>query len=310
MAEKLFWAVLDHLQKLSPGFIHGRRGRGLGHRFRRAIHVVDSTTIQLIARSIDWAKHRRRKAAAKCHMRMDLQSMLPRFAIVDTAKENDAKRARELCAAIAEGEIVIFDKAYVDFSHLFDLSTKGVFWVTRAKENMKYKVRHRSKVPARSKILRDESVCLINPLSFKEYPQIFRRIEAVVEIDGEEQIMVFLTNNFSWSPTSVADLYRCRWKIEAFFKQIKQTLQLAGFLGHNASAVRWQIWTALLTYVLLKYQAFLSQWDHSFTRLFTLIRAALWKKIDLADLLKSYGTASGHFRFISAAPQMYFPGFG
>ena len=121
--------------------------------------------------------------------------------------------------------------------------------------------------------------------------------------------MVFLTNNLEWSPATVSDLYRCRWQIEAFFKQIKQTLQLTDFLGHNANAVRWQIWTALLTYVLLKYQAFLSHWDHSFTRLFTLIRAALWKKIDLADLLKSYGTASGAFRFISGSPQPYLPGF-
>lgn len=309
MAEKLFWAVLGHLQVLSPGFAHGRRGRGLGYRFRRAIHVVDSTTIQLIACSMDWAKHRRRKAAAKCHMRLDFKSMLPRFAIVDTAKENDAKRARELCANVQEGEIAIFDKAYLDFSHLRDLSARGVFWVTRAKENMCYKVHHRTKVPTNSKILRDELVRLTTPASLKEYPEVFRRVEALVEIDGKEQTMVFLTNNFTWSPTSVADLYRCRWQIEAFFKQIKQTLQLADFLGNNANAVRWQIWTALLTYVLLKYQAFLSHWDHSFTRLFTLIRAALWKKIDLVGLLESYGTASGHFRILEAPRQAYLPGF-
>jgi hypothetical protein len=111
MAEQLFWSVLEHLQKLSPGF--GRQGRGkrFAFRFKRVVHLVDSTTIQLIARCMDWAKHRRRKAAAKCHLRLDLQSFLPRFAIVDTARENDNKRARELCADIREGEIVIFDKA-------------------------------------------------------------------------------------------------------------------------------------------------------------------------------------------------------
>ncbi len=309
MVEKLFWSTLEHLQGLSSGFGRGRRGRGLARRFRRVIHVVDSTTIQLIACSMDWAKHRRRKAAAKCHMRLDLQSLLPRFAIVDTAKENDAKRARELCARIQDGEIVIFDKAYLDFSHLCDLSRRGVFWVTRSKENMQYQIVHRFKVPARSKILSDESVRLITPASSREYPEILRRIQAIVEVDGKEQTMVFLTNNFDWSPTSVADLYRCRWQIEAFFKQIKQTLQLADFLGHNANAVRWQVWSALLVYVLLKYQAFLSHWNHSFTRLFTLIRAALWKKIDLQDLLKCYGTASGHFRFIATPHQAYFASF-
>jgi hypothetical protein len=92
-------------------------------------------TIPLIASYMDWARRRRRKAAAKCHLRLDLQSFLPRFAIVDTARHNDAKRAREVCAGIRAGEIVIFDKAYVDFAHLADLCMRLVFWVTRAKDN-------------------------------------------------------------------------------------------------------------------------------------------------------------------------------
>jgi IS4 transposase len=130
-----------------------------------------------------------------------------------------------------------------------------------------------------------------------------------VEIDGREQEMVFLTNNMEWSPASVADLYRCRWSIEAFFKQIKQTLQLSDFLGHSANAVRWQLWTALLVYVLLRFLAFVHGWHHSFTRLFTLLRSALWRRWDLASLLQSYGTASGDFRFIATPQQPCFNGF-
>ena len=118
MAEKLFWAVYEHLGNLSPRFVSGKAAKRFARKFKRTIHVVDSTTIQLIASCLDWAKHRRRKAAAKCHLRLDLQSFLPRFAIIDTAREDDAKRARELCAGIKDGEIVIFDKAYVDFEHL------------------------------------------------------------------------------------------------------------------------------------------------------------------------------------------------
>src|SRR5207249_623343 len=109
-------------------------------KFKRKINLVDSTTIPLIASCMDWAKHRRRKAAAKCHWRLDLQSFLPRFAIVDTAKHNDAKRAREVCAGIKAGEIVIFDKAYVDFDHLADLTLRLIFWVTRAKDSLSYDV--------------------------------------------------------------------------------------------------------------------------------------------------------------------------
>jgi hypothetical protein len=139
MAEQLFWAVLEHLQTLQPTFGGNRRPR-FAFRFKRLIHVVDSTTIQLMARLLDWAKHRRHKAAAKCHVRLDLQTFLPRCAIVATASEHDNRRARELCANVQAGEIVIFDKAYLDFAHLADLSQRGVFWVTRAKDNLQCRV--------------------------------------------------------------------------------------------------------------------------------------------------------------------------
>ena len=136
MAEGLFWAVLKHLGNLSPGFISGKAGKRWVRRLKRKVHLVDSTTIQLIASCMDWAKHRRRKAAAKCHVRLDLQSFLPRFAIIDTARHADAQRAWEVCAGIREGEIALFDKAYVDFGHLSELDQRGVIWVTRAKENL------------------------------------------------------------------------------------------------------------------------------------------------------------------------------
>lgn len=308
LAEKIFWSVLGHLQTLQPGFACGNRGKGVARRFRRVIHVVDSTTIQLVASCMDWARHRRRKAAAKCHLRLDLHSFLPRFAIIDTARENDAKRSRELCAGIRPGEIVVFDKAYLDFTHLFDLQERGVFWVTRAKVNMAYEIIATLPVPG-GHILRDELIVLSCPDALQDYPEVLRRITALVEIDGRQQEMVFLTNNLEWSPASVADLYRNRWSIEAFFKQIKQTLQLADFLGHSANAVRWQVWTALLVYVLLRFQAFLHHWSHSFIRLFTLLRCALWRRWDLADLLQSYGTAAGSFRFIATPQQPCFKGF-
>jgi IS4 transposase len=104
-------------------------------------------------------------------------------------------------------------------------------------------------------------------------------------------------------------LYRCRWQIEVFFKQIKQTLQLTDFLGNSANAVRWQVWTALLVYVLLRYQAFLSRWGSSFVRLWTCVRAALWLKLDALALLKSYGTAGGDFRLLGQPEAAYLPEF-
>lgn len=310
MAEKLFWAVFEHLGDLSPRFVGGKSGKRFARKFKRTIHLVDSTTIPLIASCLDWAKHRRRKAAAKCHLRLDLQSFLPRFAIVDTARHHDAKRARELCAGIAPGEIVIFDKAYIDFGHLADLSIREIFWVTRAKDNMQYQVEKYYQTEAQGKILSDELIRLKSPNSLRDYPQLLRRVAALVEVDGKEVVMEFLTNNLEWSAASIVELYRCRWQIEVFFKQIKQTLQLADFLGTSANAVRWQVWTALLVYLLLRYVAFLSDWSHSFSRLFTVIRSSLWKKWDLLGLLRIYGTADGHFRYLASPQQAYFPAMG
>jgi hypothetical protein len=148
-------------------------------------------------------------------------------------------------------------------------------------------------------ILRDDIVCLGRADAFADYPGELRRIVARVEVDGREEEMVFLTNNRLWSAQTIADLYRCRWTIEVFFKQIKQTLQLADFLGHSANAVRWQVWMALLVYVLLRFLAVVHGWHHSFTRLFTLLRAALWRRWDLGSLLQLYGIARGAFGFIA-----------
>lgn len=309
MAEALFWSVLDHLQTLVPQFGRGRRPR-FAFRFKRMVHIVDATTIQLVARCMDWAKHRRRKAAAKCHVRLDLQSFLPRFAIVDTARQHDSLRARELCAGVKPGEIVIFDKAYIDFEHLADLAARDVFWVTRAKDNLQFHVVRKLQPAPDGNILADEVIELSSAPSSRAYPNILRRVEARVEVDGELREMVFLTNNFIWSAQSVADLYRSRWSIECFFKELKQTLQLADFLGTNANAVRWQVWTAMLAYLLLRFAAFVSQWGHSFTRLFALIRTALWQKLDWRSLLEVYGTATGGGRFLGTPDQAYLPGFG
>lgn len=310
MAEKLFWAVFEHLGDLSPRFVSGKSGTRFARRFKRTIHLVDSTTIPLIASCMDWARHRRRKAAAKCHLRLDLQSFLPRFAIVDTTRHADARRAREVCAGIQAGEIVIFDKAYIDFNHLADLSLRDVFWITRAKDNMKFRVVESYPQGTGGRILRNDLIELQSPGSLKDYPAMMRRVVARVEVDGKEVEMEFLTNNVEWSAQSIADLYKCRWQIEVFFKQIKQTLQLADFLGTSANAVRWQVWTALLVYLLLRYVAFLSDWSHSFSRLFTVLRSSIWRKWDMLGLLRLYGTAGGHFRYLATPEQAYLPGLG
>ena len=307
LAERLFWQMIAHLQASFPGFGGGPRGRGLAHRFRASIQIVDATVIGLVASCMDWAKHRRRKAAAKCHLRLDLQSFLPRMAVVD-ARTADATRAHELCADLKPGEIVIFDKAYVDFPHLWDLHARGVFWVSRCLERFRYRV-IAERLPSKNfRIKRD---VLVEPLTWhtrRNHPGALRLVEAEVEVDGRPQTMTFLTNNQAWAASSVAELYRCRWQIEVFFKQLKQTVQLADFLGHSANAVKWQVWTALLVNLLMRFLAWRSRWAHSFSRLFTFVRAAMWRKIGVDELLRRCGTAKGDIRCIGQPAQAWLPG--
>lgn len=303
LAEELFWSVLDEIKSKYPKFISGSREYpGLPWRFKRAIHIVDSTTIRLIAKCMDWAKHTKQKAAAKMHLDLDLRSFLPNFVIVKSAKDSDPKMAGELCAPIRAGEIVVFDKAYVDFEHLYKLHQRSVIWVTRAKDNMCFEVvgQHLSEeeiqqarhmfeekifVGQQPIVLSDCRIMLAKENSREKYPEQLRLVEACVLRDGKPAMMRFISNQLDWSPYSICELYLARWGIEVFFKEIKQTLQLADFLGTSENAIKWQIWTALLTYLLLRLVAWLGGWKKSFRRLFTLVKGMIWSQRNLSALM-------------------------
>jgi hypothetical protein len=190
--EKLFWRTLAHLQHCEPGFGGKRTGRKLLHRFKVRIHAVDSTTMELVANCMDWAKHRRRKAAAKLHLRLGINSFLPTFAIVDTAGQHDNKRAREVCAGLEAGEVVVFDKAYIDYAHLHDLDERGVSWVTRAKDNFDYRVVRNRPVPKGSNIVKDQIVALKGAKWQCYKGWTLRRVEAWVTVDEQPKLMVFI----------------------------------------------------------------------------------------------------------------------
>jgi len=310
MAEELYWSMMKHLMDTVPGFAKGKVRRGYLRRFSKTIHALDSSTIQLVANCMDWAKHRRRKAAAKCHLRLNLQSFLPQCAIIDTAKHHDSTKTRDLCAGLKSGEIAVFDKAYTKFKHLFELTERGIWWVGRAKDNMQYKVVRTLDTTKHKRILRDEVIEMALEKTKDSYPCELRRVVALVEINGKDVEMVFMANNLEWSAWTIAELYRCRWDIEVFFKEIKQTLQLSDFLGHSANAIRWQIWMGLLVHLLMRCLAFMHGWEHSFKRLFTVVRTSLWRRWDLPVLLESYGTAKPPGRIRGAPELAYLPGFG
>jgi hypothetical protein len=213
MAEELFWTIYNLLKKHYAAFFQTSRNYpGLPRRFKRVIHVVDSSTIPLIAKCMNRAKHRAQKAAAKRHLALALSSFLPSFAVVNRAKDSDPKMAWAVCAPVKDGEIVVFDKAYCDFKHLFHLDGRGVFRVTRAKENMQDEVVRQLPVKTARKsnessskkqkvmgqqpvIVSDSIIRMTCQNTFKNYPKELRMVAADVLVDKKWKRMTFLTNN-------------------------------------------------------------------------------------------------------------------
>jgi hypothetical protein len=287
IAEGLFWGTLEHLRNQSPGFGR-RRFPGKLRKLKRTISLIDSTVIELVANCMDWAAHRRRKAAAKCHVRLNFETLLPAFVVVDVAREHDNVRAAQATASLKKGELLIMDRGYVDLEHFRDWSERGVIWVTRWKEGLSYDLLDRRALKRGGKILADEWILLSNGVEA-------RRITALVEVDGKEREMIFLTNQLEWSAETVVALYQARWEIELFFKQMKQTLKLCDLMSYSANGIRWQVWTALLVQLLMRYLAWASKWSHSFVRLYAIVRSILWRKLDVFEILKRYGTASSSY---------------
>jgi hypothetical protein len=226
---------------------------------------------------------------------------------VEDAAHFDGTRANMLCAGLGCGDVLLGDRAYVDFQFLADLNARGVFFVLRPKKNMVYTFV--KSLPCKGKILRDELVRPDGQTSAMDYPGILRMITALVVVDGVEREMTFITNNTVWSARTITELYRARWAIESFFKEIKQTLQLRDFVGTNEKAVKWQVWTGLLTHLLLRFLRHVSHWARSFSRCVGIVRCALWVKVDLSELLIRYGTASPPHRPAVYAMEPILPGF-
>ena len=305
LIKKLFWKTVEYYQQTHPNFFtQGARSYfRLPRRFKRAIRAIDSTTIELIAKCMDWAKHRKHKAAAKVHVALDLISFIPIRVVTDSANHHDGSYMSELCGNMKSGDIAVMDRAYVDYKQLDTLTEQGVFWVTRSKSNMKVKVirelnKGRKNTPQEGKephypiILKDEEVELTGKTSHKRYPRSFRHVSAIVlDSNGKEITVSFLSNNMEWAASSICDLYRCRWGIETFFKEIKQTLQIRTFVGFSRNAIEWQVWSALLTYLLMRIMAFLSNWKRDFKHFFTLMKGALWAKRSVNLIVSRYGTA-------------------
>ena len=319
MMEALYWRMMDHLGGLCPEFVSVRNPSVLARFRKRHIHLLDSSTIRLVLNSIDWARHRARKAAAKLHMNYLLGNLLPSFAIVEDAGHHDSARAGAATANLSDGDILVADRAYTDFGFLNALALRRVSFVVREKTNLVMEVVSELRDPdeydetSRStQILKDEVVRPSRKGTAAKYTAdggTLRRVTAMIEVRGQMRQMVFFTNNLEWSAKTVAELYRARWAVEMFFRELKQTCQLHDFVGYNENAVKWQIWTGLLVHLLLRFLKFLSKWKLSFSRLAGVVRAGVWVRRNVVRLLEMYGTADGWKPDVPKPKPLYLQGF-
>lgn len=309
LAEELYWNTLDDMRRRSPGFapVKPKAGGFLARLHNRAITAADSTVISLALNCVAAFPYKAKKAAAKAHMRINVGSFLPSVVVVTDGKASDMSQSCALCEGLKEGDIFIMDRGYVDFAFFRTLEERSIFWVTRQRGNMCYEAVEKRDV--KGGVVSDEIVRLELKATAGKYPEAFRRVEADVEIDGRKKRMVFITNNMTWSARMICELYKSRWTIETFFKELKQTLQLADFIGTNENAVKWQIWTGLLLHLILHYLKFLSGWNKSFSRLAGLVKSTVWAECDIMEILNVYGMAGPPHRPQCVVKQAYFEGF-
>jgi len=218
----------------------------LGIDFEGAIYALDSSTIDLCLNLFPWADFRSTKAGIKLHTLLDLRGSIPSVILITEAKPHDGYFLDVLI--FEPGAIYIMDRGYVDFEKLFAIDQAGAFFVTRAKDGMRFYTVESYLVDKTIGLRCDQMIRLTGFYPRKKYPDAFRRVKFYDE--ATKQILIFLTNNFNLPARDIARLYKMRWQIELFFKWIKQNLRIKNFYGNSDNAVRTQIWIAVCVYVL------------------------------------------------------------
>jgi len=219
----------------------------MGLELAQSVYALDSTTIDLCLSLFPWATFRKTKAAVKVHTLLDLKGSIPVFLNITTGKVNDVNILDALPVPL--GAIVVMDRGYLDFQRWYALHRKGVFFVTRAKSNLKFQRRYSRSVDKATGLRCDQTIVLVTKKSQEGYPEPLRRISYVDQETGKKY--VFVTNNFDLPAKTIADIYKKRWQIELFFKWLKQHLRIKAFYGTSVNAVKTQIWICVCAYLLV-----------------------------------------------------------
>ena len=251
-----------------------------GFQFRHKLYSLDATVIDLCLKVFDWAKFRQRKGAIKLHLMLDHEGQIPSFCVITPGREHEIQVARK--QRYEPDSVLTFDRGYLDY-HWFDqLHRQGVFFVTRMKKNARHTVLERRRVEKKEGLTSDQTIrmsgskgeCLSTPL---------RRIG--YRDPESKKHYVYLTNLFHLSAQEIAAIYKARWRIELFFKWVKQHLKIKTFLGTSPNAVMTQVWVALCVYLLIAYLRFLSKAPWSPYQILKRLQVTALEYIDLGQLL-------------------------
>lgn len=274
--EDLFWTSLARFRdKQALGL------RKHKFRFKNKLLSLDSTTITLCLNLFPWARFRRAKGGVKAHVLLDHDDYLPAYVVLTEARRSDVKLADSF--TLNPGSIVAMDRGYNDYALFGRWTAAGVFFVTRLKEDAQFEIVEQRPRPQNSAICVDQIIRLTSDKARADCPQLLRRV--VVWVPEKEDVIVLLTNLLDFGSTTIAAIYKDRWKIELFFKALKQNLIVKTFVGTSENALRIQIWTALIALLLLKWLHHLSRANWSLSNLASLLRLNLFTYRELTKWL-------------------------
>lgn len=252
-------------------------------RMKSKIFLLDSTTLSLCLSLFDWAKYKTAKGAVKMHTLLDYDGNLPAYVNITNGKTADNKGAYDI--PLVKNSVVVADRFYNDFTLLNVWDSNAVNFVIRHKDNLKFGTVKELELPQNRHlhILKDEIIELQNTDSKSKYQGRLRRVS--VWNEENQQTIELITNQLSWSADTISKLYKARWKIEIFFREIKQLLHIKTFIGTSENAVMIQIWTALITILILKYLKALAKYGWYLSNLVAFIRLNIFVKITLQEWL-------------------------
>lgn len=243
------------------------------------IKLLDSTLISLCMSAFDWAKYKRSKGAVKLHTLLDYDSCLPEFVLMTEGKVHDASAAKMF--SLPKDSLVVADRGYIDFKLLNNWDSTGNNFVVRLKSSIKFDTIKTKGIVGLEQdgIVSDEIVELSEDKTRKKYAGMLRRV-TVYDSKNNQEISL-ITNNLTWSAATIGKLYKARWQIESFFKEVKQHMKIKTFVGTSENAVLIQIWTALISILLLKYLKATAKYSWCLSNLIAFLRLNLFVKIDL-----------------------------